>query len=87
MKDLKAYTELKGGWTKLHPYITIDDISWDGSERAENGDLTLYYFDDHQKEMIARIICNKIGQFVEKNLPQILEEAKDYVGRGNIVRK
>ncbi len=87
MKDLKAYTELRGGWTKLHPYIAIDDISWDTSERAENGDLTLYYFDDNQKEMIARILCRKIAGFVDDNLPQILQEAKEYVGRGNITRK
>jgi hypothetical protein len=87
MKDLKTYTDLRNGWTKLHPYIAIDNISWDKSEQDKDGNITIYRFDDKQKELIARIICNKIAGFVDDNLPQLMQEAKDYVGRGNIVQK
>lgn len=87
MKDLKAFTKLTNGWYKLHPYLVVDDLSWDGSERSENGDLTLYYFDDYQQEVIARLICGKIGKYLDDNLSDILAEAKEYVGRGKLISK
>jgi hypothetical protein len=86
MKDLKAFSKLSNGWYKLHPYIVVDDLSWDTSEQSENGDLTMYYFDEYQQEILARLINGKINKYIEDNLSDILAEAKEYVGKGKIVQ-
>ena len=54
--------------------------------RKEDGDFTIYDYDDRQQQYMANCLLRKIDELVEKNISRLLAEAKEEVGAGNIVK-
>jgi hypothetical protein len=85
---MKAYQEYKDGYVRLIPQIYMEsiDLSLDKYVRKEDGDLTGYWFDEHQQEWLANVMNAKIHEYFKNNFDKLLAEAKQYVGEGRIVK-
>lgn len=85
---MKAYQSYKAGYVRLNPecYIEAIDLDLEKYVRGEDGQLTGYWYNEHQKEWLANVINAKINKYFQDNLDQLLAEAKEYVGQGLIVK-
>ena len=86
---MKTHQFMKGGYVKLNTpfYMDSNRLTDDKAVQDQNGDYTIYLYDENQQQVLANYLVGSIHSLVEKNLDKILKEAKEYVGSGKIVRK
>lgn len=85
---MKTHQLLTNGKVKLNSavYLEQHDFCNEKWVRKEDGDFTIYDYDDNQQQYMANCLLRKIDELVEKNINRLLAEAKKEVGAGNIVR-
>ena len=85
---MKTHQFLKDGCVKLNTPFYMDGnlITDDKWIQKEDGDFTIYRFDDNQQQVMANFLIGKINALVEQNISKLMKQAKEYVGEGKIVK-
>jgi len=85
---MKTHQLLTNGKVKLNSAVYLDQHDFCNEKwvRKEDGDFTIYDYDDHQQQYMANCLLRKIDELVEKNINRLVAEAKEEVGAGNIVK-
>ena len=85
---MKTHQFLKDGCVKLNTPFYMDSnlITDDKWIQKEDGDFTIYSFDEHQQQVMANFLIGKINELVEQNISKLVKQAKEYVGEGKVVK-
>lgn len=85
---MKTHQLLANGQVKLNSAVYFDQHDFCNEKwvQKQEGDFTIYDYDDDQQQYMANCLLRKIDELVEKNLDRLIKEAKEEVGVGRIVR-